>query len=216
MRTKYPHTKHFTWSPGLQNDDRVIEINKLEGRNIVVTEKLDGENTTMARDYIHARSCSDMAPHISRSWVQALHGSIKHDIPDGWRICGENVYAKHSIHYTREKGNALRSYFQVFGIWDGDLCLSWDETQQYVDVLGLVTVPVLSIRPYDLLLLEEIGRVVEKSKDCIEGYVARISDDFYSEEYKFVTAKYVRANHIQTTTEHWLEQPMVKNEVCYV
>ena len=53
---KYPRTPHLPWSPGATADDRVhTDLAGLEGREIVVTEKLDGENTTIYRDHVHAR-----------------------------------------------------------------------------------------------------------------------------------------------------------------
>ena len=82
------------------------------GREVVVTEKLDGENTTMYTDYIHARSL-DSHHHPSRDWVKQLHGEIGYKIPVGWRVCGENMYARHSIVYYD-----LTTYFYGFSIWD--------------------------------------------------------------------------------------------------
>ena len=79
-----------------------------ETQEVIVLEKLDGENTSLYKDAIHARSLSS-GHHPSRTWVKTLQGSMGYRIPEGWRICGENVYACHSIHYT-----ALTSYFMSF------------------------------------------------------------------------------------------------------
>ena len=66
---KYPSTPHLPFSQGLQRDDtRIQSLNSFEGREIVVTEKLDGENTSMYADHIHARSI-DSRHHPSRDWV---------------------------------------------------------------------------------------------------------------------------------------------------
>ncbi len=122
MHKKYPRTPHLPWSEGRSQDDRALSsVSHFKGREVVVTEKLDGENTTLYRDHIHARSL-DSRHHPSRTWVKAEHSRIQYDIPENWRICGENVYAKHSIHYK-----ALTSYFYVFGIYEDDVCLSWEE-----------------------------------------------------------------------------------------
>jgi len=44
-RVKYPKTLHLPWSEGLQNDDRMLQsFDGLEGEEVVVTVKLDGEN----------------------------------------------------------------------------------------------------------------------------------------------------------------------------
>ena len=71
-------------------------------------------------------------------WVKALHGSICAEVPEDWRLCGENVYARHSISY-----GSLPSYFFLFSIWNGaNEALSWEETLEWASLLGLETPPV--------------------------------------------------------------------------
>src|SRR3954452_15840523 len=95
-RIRYPRTPHLPWSPGATEDDeRLGGLGGLAGREVVVTEKLDGENTTLYQDGLHARS-PDSAHHPSRAWVKSLHGRISEHIREGFRICGENVFARHS------------------------------------------------------------------------------------------------------------------------
>jgi len=106
---KYPRTYHLPWSPGLTDDDRMLpSVSVFEGQEIVVTRKMDDENTTMYPDYLHARSLEE-EHHESRGWVKRLHAEICWNIPQGWRICGENLFALHSIRY-----DDLLSYFLVF------------------------------------------------------------------------------------------------------
>lgn len=213
MYYKYPRTYHLPWSPGTQSDDRLLEsVDHFVGREVVVTEKLDGENTSMYRDHIHARSL-DSKHHPSRTIVKTLRGQIQHDIPEGWRICGENLYACHSIFYKN-----LESHFYVFGIYDDkNTCLSWDETTEYAIALGLITVPVLYRGIWD----EEKVRACWTGKSTAgpeseqEGYVVRVADAFpYDEQDQQLaspyTAKYVRAKHVQTDA-HWLEKPVEPN-----
>lgn len=135
MYYKYPRTLHLPWSEGLSPDDiRAVDCSHFVGKEVVVTEKVDGECTTMYCDHIHARSI-DSKHHPSRTWVKTLHGSIKHEIPEGFRVCGENVYARHSIEYDN-----LPSYFLVFGIYSpNNTCLSWDDTKEFASLLGLQT-----------------------------------------------------------------------------
>lgn len=140
-RVKYPRTFHLPWSPGTTADDRMMDDPDaaFAGSEVVVTEKADGECSTLYRDYLHARSV-DYASHPSRDRLRALHASIAHDIPEGWRLCGENVYAVHSIAY-----DALPAHFLVFSIWnDRNECLPWDDTVLWAKLLGLHTVPVIS------------------------------------------------------------------------
>jgi RNA ligase len=201
---KYPRTFHLPWSPGLTDDDRLLpSTDVFKGREVVMTEKMDGENTTMYHDYIHARSL-DSGNHPSRGWVKNLHGQIQHDIPVGWRLCGENLYAEHSIRY-----DDLPSYFMLFSIWDEfNTCLSWDDTLQYAAVLGLEMVPVL----YRGLWDEAKIRAIEKSLNLktTEGYTVRVTDSFPYGSFRKSIAKFVRAGHV-IQAHNWMMKSVVKN-----
>lgn len=210
-RVKYPRTFHLPWSPGKTSDDRTMEEPDMtfEGAEIVVTEKMDGECTTMYRDYLHARAL-DYAPHPSRDRVRALHGAIAHDIPEGWRICGENVYAVHSIAYS-----ALPAHFLVFSIWDAkNMCLPWDETVLWAKLLGLHVVPVLHRGPWDkaaIRAIEAVGAASRLGGDR-EGYVVRRADGFHYRAFRHSVAKYVRKGHVQTN-DHWKTSEVVPNQL---
>lgn len=207
-RYKYKKTLHLPWSPGLQNDDRMMPWTDVEenfsGNIVVVSEKLDGENTSLYSDHIHARSVYS-GDHPSRSWVKALHGRIKNDIPEGWRICGENVYAHHSIFYEN-----LETYFYVFGIYnERNECLSWKETCEWCALLGLNTVPVLW---NDIFQLDVIQHYFPLTLDFdrVEGFVVRNKNSFHYNNFQKNVAKYVRKGHVQTD-RHWMSKPVVKN-----
>jgi ATP-dependent RNA circularization protein (DNA/RNA ligase family) len=208
MRFKYPRTPHLPWSPGFTDDDvRASSADLMfAGKTVVVTEKMDGENTTLYRDGMHARSL-DSGHHPSRSFVKLLHAQIRQDIPEGWRICGENLYAKHSIHYTN-----LISYFQVFSIWnENNQALSWDDTVEWCELLGLNPVRVL----YRGLYNEQVIRVlVDESRlpTNFEGYVVRNAESFGYSEFAMNVAKFVRANHVQSG-DHWMNQELVANKL---
>ena len=210
-RVKYPRTFHVSWSPGATDDDRVMaDPDEAFGvAAVVVTEKLDGECSTLYRDYLHARS-TDYAPHPSRDRLRALHASIAHDIPDGWRICGENVYAMHSIAY-----DALPAHFLVFSIWnERNACLSWDETVTWAQLLGLATVPVLYRGTWDegaVRMLDGVGK--SQLGGDREGYVVRLAGGFHYRAFRRSVAKYVRKDHVQTD-DHWKTREMVANRLC--
>ena len=204
-RVKYPRTYHLPWSPGVTKDDRIqTDLSGFEDQEVIVTEKLDGENTTLYRDYMHARSV-DYEPHPSRSWIRATHSRLAHDIPEGWRVCGENLFAKHSIHYKN-----LTSYFQVFSIWnEKNECLSWDETLEWSQLLQLPTVPVLYRGPWDEKALRALTPTSPQGDPC-EGYVVRVAAAFRYREFRSKVAKFVRAQHVQTHG-HWMRQTIERN-----
>ncbi|MDI2128735.1 RNA ligase family protein [Yinghuangia seranimata] len=201
MRVHYPRTPHVPWSPGASADDvRAGDLAGLVGREVVVTEKLDGENTTLYRDGVHARSL-DSAHHPSRAWVKALQGRIGGAIPDGWRVCGENMFARHSIAY-----DDLHSWFYGFSVWDGERCLGWDETVRFLRRVGVPTPPVLWRGVFDARALEKLKLDTARQ----EGYVVRSVEGFPRGEFGLRVAKWVRPRHVQTDT-HWMFAEVVEN-----
>ena len=180
MYYKYPRTLHLPWSLGSTSDDKFMEnTDHFRGMEIVVTEKMDGENTNLYNDHIHARSI-DSKDHDSRHWVKGLWGQVKHVIPDGWRICGENVYAKHSILYED-----LDTYFYVFGIYNEyNQCITWEDTENLCMEWGLKTVPKIrmlktTFKESHLTDLADTFNIAKK-----EGYVIRNAEDFHFDDYQ--------------------------------
>ncbi|MER6114496.1 RNA ligase family protein [Streptomyces sp. NPDC001743] len=204
MRTHYPRTPHLPWSPGATSDDvRLTDLAGLTGTRVVVTEKLDGENTTLYADGLHARSL-DSAHHPSRGWVKALQSRIGPRIPAGWRICGENMFARHSIPYED-----LAGYFYGFSVWDGDVCLDWDRTVDFLRDLGVPTPPVLWRGVFDARA-EKTLRAMRPDTDRQEGYVVRPAEAFPAAVFERRVAKWVRPGHVTTDT-HWMHAAVVEN-----
>ncbi|HNW88068.1 MAG TPA: RNA ligase family protein [Bacteroidales bacterium] len=209
---KYPKIWHLPWSRSFDTHDRVFSPEQVKdlfyGKEVVVTEKLDGENTNMYSDYIHARSL-DSAHHPSRALVKSIHSGIKFLIPEGWRVCGENVYAKHSIGY-----NELTSSFFIFGIYNQlNACLNWELTEQFAkNSIELPTVPVLYKGIFEIDVIQKLftGKSVFGNSEQ-EGYVIRLSGDIPWEQHTNSFAKFVRPHHVQTA-KNWLTQPMIKNK----
>jgi len=203
-RYKYPRTPHLPWSPGATSDDvRCVSTDIFHGKNVVVTEKMDGENTTLYNDHTHARSI-DSRHHPSRDWVKRFHASIAHDIPDNWRVCGENLYAQHSIVYQQ-----LKSYFYGFSLWnENNECLSWDDTLTWFEMLGIAAPPVLYRGPWDEAIIQSLAFDTNK----VEGYVVRLEDSFAYENFSKSVAKWVRKGHVQTD-QHWMFAEIVPNNL---
>lgn len=197
---------HLPWSQGLQNDDRVIHhLDAFQGCEVVVTEKLDGENTTMYSDLIHARSI-DGRYHPSRDWVKRFWAeNVAYNIPQGLRICGENMYAQHSVRYDN-----LESYFYGFSAWVNDECLDWDTTLEMFANLNVIPAPVLYRGEFDEKVLRDLAETLDTARQ--EGYVVRVASGFTMAEFPTKIAKWVRAGHVQTS-EHWMHQAVVSNKL---
>lgn len=206
MYTKYPSTPHLPFSKGLQRDDtRITSLNNLSDVEVIVTEKMDGENTTLYPDHMHARSI-DSRHHVSRDWVKSFWNTIRFSIPTGYRLCGENVYARHSVTYTD-----LDTYFYGFSIWDDkNICQSWDDTVEMFELLGVKSVPVIYRGPFDIKVLEDIAKNFDTLNK--EGFVVRVAKSFHYNDFSTHVAKWVREGHVQTD-QHWMHSKVIPNKL---
>lgn len=206
-RVKAAKTMHLPWSPGIHSDDRVIrDLDALHGKEVVVTLKMDGENTMMYSDYIHARSV-DGRSHSSRAWVKQFHAQIQGDIPQGWRLNGENVYAQHSIKY-----DDLETYFYGFALWDeNNMRLHWDDMLTWFDLMNVTPAPLLYRGVWDITAMRNIHKGLDLDRN--EGFVVTTAEGFHFSEYHRKVAKWVRSGHVQTN-KHWMHgQPVVPNKL---
>lgn len=204
---KYPRTYHLPWSPKRSDDDRTLkDCSQFEGKNVVITVKMDGENTSLYKDYFHARSL-DGNHHPSQSWVKNFHAGVSFGIPDGWRFCGENLYAKHSIEYKN-----LLSYFYLFAIYnEKNECLSWNDTILYGEIMGMSIVPVV----YHGVWNEDYARNLYQNEingDKMEGFVVRLADSFPYSQHRKSVAKYVH-DSFTIGVHNWRGQAVVPNKL---
>jgi hypothetical protein len=206
LRQKYPRTSHAMYSKSKTSGDRVItSCSMFYGQEVVVTEKMDGENFTLYRDGLHARSI-DSKHHESHSWIKDFQHKIFHLIPEGWRICGENLYAKHSIHYDN-----LESYFYGFSVWnDKNIALGWDETLKIFKDLGITPVPELYRGAFDVIKIMNLSHKLDLTKQ--EGYVCRVAKEIPFYDFDKKVFKWVRAGHVQTS-KHLSKQPVIPNRL---
>jgi hypothetical protein len=211
----YPSTPYLPWAPGNTEgkskvrggvDVYLKSADHFRGREVVVTAKMDGENATLYRDDYHARSL-DGRHHPSRSWIKGFQAQVGHTIPEGWRVCGENMYAQHSIVYP-----ALPSYYLAFAVFDdANNCLSWDDTVDFCRERGIEMVPVLWRGQWDEKAIQALWPMAPLyGEGESEGYVVRDANTFPYQDYMLHIAKYVRPNHVQTDS-HWMHGPVRAN-----
>jgi hypothetical protein len=203
---KYPSTPYLPWTAQADENDTILDATThFEGKTVVVTEKMDGENTSLYHNHIHARSL-DSRHHPSRDWVKGFWGGIRFSIPENVRICGENVYAEHSIRYDN-----LPSYFLGFSVWDeNEVCWDWQDTLYLFEQLGIQQVPHIYIGEFNQDLIHQAWLDKTGGPERSEGYVIRVVTEFHRDDFTKSLAKYVRENHVQTD-QHWMDKPVVPN-----
>jgi hypothetical protein len=213
LSNKYGRTYHYPFSPGTSSDDRINhnyweDMSKI--KQVIHTEKLDGENTCLNKYGVFARSHAAPTIHPWASYLKQKWELIKNDLGE-LEIFGENLYAVHSIRYPE-----LENYFFVFGIREQDHWLSWEETKFYASMLDFPMVPILNtVVPEDKKSFESdilsiisqpsfFGSVdVHTNEDCtMEGIVTRNTDGYSVADFQHHVFKYVRKGHVKTD-EHW-------------
>ena len=77
MSKKYGRSFHLPGSPGATSDDKIMHDMSplLAAAEVVITEKMDDENTTIFSEGCHPRS-PDARHHPSRDWVKAFAAGI--------------------------------------------------------------------------------------------------------------------------------------------
>lgn len=212
-KVKYPRTYHLPYSPTMTPDDKRLESDShfKEMESVVVTIKMDGENCTVYNDgTIHARSL-DGYGHPWQEKVMSLIQNWCYTIPENYRVCGENLQAEHSIKYIL---NSFNEDFQCFGIYNNDLCLSWEDTCKFCSDNKIAMVPTLYIGKYDKdLILKLFNEYCASVDQEVEGFVVRNANSFNYNDFKGNVGKYVRENHVQTDehwTKHWKNNIIVK------
>jgi hypothetical protein len=203
LKKKYPRTLHLPFSESVTSDDKVIKSTDIfKNKRVIVTEKMDGENSSLYNDNFHARSL-DSKHHESRSWLKRFHNSISYLIKENEKICGENLFAQHSIKYDN-----LLNFFYAFSYWVNEDCMSWDDTIIRFKELSIQPVPVL----YDGVYDEAKIKTLFNSDGSTEGYVVRLADSFKYSDFSNSVAKFVRKNHVQTDT-HWMHKEVIPNKL---
>lgn len=195
---KYPCTPHLPFSPGATSDDKFMSKKGLDflksGIDLVVTEKMDGGNLTFYRDAFHGRSL-DSGTHHWDTLARQLWSQVRFDIPEGWRISGESLYARRSVAYDNLPGP-----YMVFGIWDeNNDQLAWDDVVMWCELLCLPHVPVL-YRGSSFDTAVNVWSSLLDTKTS-EGFVVRNAESFNYEVFHQNVVKWVRANHVQTAAD---------------
>lgn len=204
---KYPRTYHFPTSEGTSDDKTLASDEQFHGQEVVQTLKMDGENTSWYNDHMHARSI-DSGPHESRDYVKGLWAQKAWQLDRGMRVCGENLYAKHTVHYQN-----LPSYFMVFSIWYKLRCLSWDETMEYIQLLEVESVPVIYRGIYDK---KKLDTAFAPHAATNEGYVVRLAGEFNYGQFRKSVAKYVQPSfrtQVNSAHGHWISQKITPNQL---
>jgi hypothetical protein len=200
---KYPRTSHLPWTGSHTSDDRVaISVESFIGKNIVITEKMDGSNASITKGGVYGRSHVEFSRNAWDREMWNIHSLIRNDLSDGVYVFGENMEGIHSIEYSN-----LDSYFFIFGVRDNNIWISWDDVEEYSYLLDIPTVPVLYkgvINSEDELKKLTLSLCSQPSSlgGQREGVVVRNAGIFHNDDFSTNVIKWVRKGHVATDI-HW-------------
>ncbi|KAI9549473.1 hypothetical protein GHT06_001873 [Daphnia sinensis] len=95
-------------------------------------------------------------------------------------------------------------------IWENDQCLSWDDTLEWFELLGIEPVKELYRGKFDMGTLESLVDQLDPNVD--EGFVVRLVSNISYQDFSKSFCKYVRSNHV-TTDQHWMHKQVEKNGI---
>lgn len=192
MQWVYPKILPLSYSPKSEKFNHLEIDSNFVGMDVVVTEKMDGDKAIISREDSYVKTLSFISENYEEFLYCHICPNFQFGIPNGWKVCGEYLYAKHSIYY-----DSLADYFLCFAIWDDQNdCLSWDDTEWYCNEMGICLVPELYRGVYDQTIVEKLAEDVVKRGG--EGIVVRNAEKFSYQDFQKNVAKYVRANFVAT------------------
>jgi len=202
---KYPSTPHWPWSEKVHRDDSYhINPEFFVGKEIVITEKLDGGNTCPWNGQVYARSTT--APAVA-GWFAMVkkHHAWKTSQVRKLFFYGEDLYGVHSIEYDPIKEDNTYHLFAVRHT--SGKFLSWDALVALAASYKLPVAPVSFRGTFDSVddvtdWFKENRPVPSSLGPEREGFVMRVVESFPADQFSTNVCKYVRANHVQTD-EHW-------------
>ena len=212
---KYPRTFHLPYSPKRGSDDKVLyDDSCFEEKNVVVMEKMDGENATMYFNHLHARSL-DSVKDESHRWLERFRNYISSQLESlkNWRLCGENLFYKHTIFYQD-----LESIFLGYSLWteekNSNTSLSWKETQTIFENIGISYPTIIYEGIYDRKkILETFEEYKQQKNRKVEGFVIRLADTFLYKDFSKSVAKYVCDDFEITSSKHWRYEAKTLNQL---
>ena len=155
------------------------EVKQLLGGQVVVEEKMDGANTGIIRHKkgFHLQKRGSLVGQSEHAQFQYFHNWANYqnyeklmNVPVGYTIYGELLYAVHSIYY-----DSLPDYFLVFDVWDKrkDKFLNTDAKLEFCDKYGFIHTPIIAEGKFNLTDLYDMIPNESSYGDTCEGIVIK-------------------------------------------
>ena len=201
---KYPKTPYWPWSASADRAERTHRAPEyFVGREIVITEKLDGTNTRLHRGVVYGRSSEVPSAGKWMAMVRKHHAWKLRN--SAMHLYGEDLYGVHSIAYDALRENETLHAFALRH--PSGRFTSFDTLAKFAAAREIPTVPVINRTVFESLEALRAKIEHEMAKPSLlgptrEGIVIRVAEGFESDEFERSVCKSVRPDHVQTD-KHW-------------
>lgn len=182
---KYPRTPHIQGSrlqPG-DEDLRQRRFSEIEGRHVVLEEKIDGANSAVSftdqgelrlqsRGHFLTGGARERHYDLLKQWGAVHKERLYEVLGDRYVMYGEWMYAKHTIYY-----DLLPNYFMEFDILDRETDRFLDTPSRHELIRGLpvASCPVLASGKFTNI--DEILKYLGDSKYISSDHIAHLRED---------------------------------------
>lgn len=181
---KYPRTPHIQGSrlqPG-DEDLRQRRFSEIEGRHVVLEEKIDGANSAVSftdqgelrlqsRGHFLTGGARERHYDLLKQWGAVHKERLYEVLGDRYVMYGEWMYAKHTIYY-----DLLPNYFMEFDILDRETDRFLDTPSRHELIRGLpvASCPVLASGKFTNI--DEILKYLGDSKYISSDHIAHLRE----------------------------------------
>lgn len=182
---KYPRTPHIQGSrlqPG-DEDLRQRRFSEIEGRHVVLEEKIDGANSAVSftdqgelrlqsRGHFLTGGARERHYDLLKQWGAVHKERLYEVLGDRYVMYGEWMYAKHTIYY-----DLLPNYFMEFDILDRETDRFLDTPSRHELIRGLpvASCPVLASGKFTNI--DEILKYLGDSEYISSDHIAHLRED---------------------------------------
>ena len=182
---KYPRTPHIQGSrlqPG-DEDLRQRRFIEIEGRNVVLEEKIDGANSAISftdegelrlqsRGHFLVGGAREKHYDLMKQWAAVHKDKFYEVLGDRYVMYGEWMYAKHAIYY-----DLLPNYFMEFDILDRETDRFLDTPSRHALIrnLPVSSCPVLASGTFSSM--DDILKHLGDSNYISAAHIAHLRED---------------------------------------
>lgn len=195
-----PMIPHLPWSFGRGIDNLVHKsLAMFEGREVVVTLKMDGIPTAMSQSHLYTptKYVNTYPTHPTSASILTKYQAIRQKLPAGYSFYGENVLAQRTVPYPYAPNS-----FLVHTVMDETGCiLDYVASVMLCFEVGLEVVPSFYHGKFKADALRQASGIMNSLKiagGLQEGFVVRNADAFNIRQYTVNTGKWVRSGFIDT------------------